>query len=404
MRCLKIKITRNRRGSILPFAVVVVILLFIMGLALTRLGLNARMASARTTAEISARAAADAGFEQAIRLMNLRLADKPWDGSPILPVTDVELPNSDASFSYNVSDEGTYYQITSTGKSGTAEKMVYGRLMLSSLLFGIGVKEVIDVKVGATFSAPPDSDFAIRTNSIEDNAIVLKSGVTIPGDVICGPGGETDDVVNIKSTTVILGDSYAASDEIDFPPVYLPDDLKDETLTSYSYQAANPIVGSMNPADPLSIKLDRIYIPQGGVQEIHGHCEVYVMGTTILGQSAELIITEGSSLVLYMGGDMEAKNSNGIENLNFGLPGALMIYGLDTCEHIDLKAKGDVFFGYVYAPEADLDIYAKNELAGAFVGKSFNLKNSANFTFIPPPDSGETNDPASYLLLHWWEE
>ncbi len=398
------KMKTNKKGSVLPFAVMLVIILFILGLGLTRLGLNARMAAARTTAEVSARAAADGGLAEALRLMNKSLSEKPWDGTVIPPAMDIVLPGCNARYSYNVTDEGGYYQIASEGESGIAQKIVYGRLMVESLLFGIGVKEVIDAKVGVTFSVPPGSDFVIRTNSIEDNSIIFKSGVVVPGDVICGPGGDPDEVINIKSTTTILGDSYAAQNEIEFPPVVIPGDLKSAPLTYYTYSPGSPIVGSGDPNNPMSIKLDLIDIPNGGIQQIQGHCKIYVVGTTTLRQSAELIIKESASVELYLGGNMEAKNSNGIDNLNYGVPEAMRIYGLDTCQSIDLKAKGDVFFGYVYAPEADLNVYAKNEIAGAFIGKSLTLKNSTNFTYIPPEESGDLSDPTSYFVLRWWEK
>ena len=400
---IKNQFLKFRPGSVLPFAVTMVVLLFIIGLGLTRLGLNTRLSSAKTTAQLTARAAADAGFIQAMRLMNARLAAKPWDGSPISAVSDMSLAGANATFSYSVTDEGSYYQIASTGKSGSAQKTVYGRLALGSLLFGIGVKDIIDVKVGATFNAPVGSVFSIRTNSVADNAIVLKSGVTIPGDVVCGPGGNPEDVINIKSSTVITGDSYAAMDEIDFPPVILPADLQTTPLTNYNYIAGTPIVGSGDPNNPLCIKFNQILIPNGGVQQIQGHCKIYVVGTTTLRQSAELIVDSGASMTLYLGGNMVAGNSNGLDNLNPDLPEALTIYGLDTCKQMDLKAKGDVFFGYVYVPEADLNVYAKNTLAGAFVGKSFTLMNSASFTFIPPTNTSD-DDPDSYLFLRWWEE
>ena len=400
---IKNQFFKFRPGSVLPFAVTMVVLLFIIGLGLTRLGLNTRLSSAKTTAQLTARAAADAGFIQAMRLMNARLAAKPWDGSPISAVSDMSLAGANATFSYSVTDEGSYYQIASTGKSGSAQKTVYGRLALGSLLFGIGVKDIIDVKVGATFNAPADGGFSIRTNSVADNAIVLKSGVTIPGDVVCGPGGNPEDVINIKSSTVITGDSYSAMDEIDFPPVILPVDLQSTPLTNYNYVAGTPIVGSGDPDNPLSVKFDQIVIPNSGVQHIQGHCKIYVVGTTTLRQSAELIVDNGSSMTLYLGGNMVAGNSNGLDNLNPDLPEALTIYGLDTCKQMDLKAKGDVFFGYVYVPEADLNVYAKNTLAGAFVGKSFTLMNSASFTFIPPTNTSD-DDPDSYLFLRWWEE
>ena len=397
------ELKQMRSGSILPFAMMIVVLLVLLGLGLTRLGQDARVTSAKTVSQIVARSAADAGFTQAVQLMNQKLANKPWSGEPISAETDVSLPNSNATFSYTVTKNSNYYEVASTGKAGFAEKTVRGRLFLESLLFGIGVKESIDIMVGATFTVPLDKKFAVRTNSIADNAIVFKSGILIPGDVICGPGGNPDKVVNEKSSTTITGDSYAASDKIDFPSVVLPADLKNASMTSYNYKAATPIVGSADPNNPEPIKFNQIDIPNGGVQEIQGHCKIYVVGTTTLRQSAELIVASGASVSLYLGQDMEAKNSNGIDNLNFNMPGALMIYGLDSCKSIDLKAKGSSFFGYAYAPEAALNVYAKNQLAGAFISKSFSLKNSTNFTFIPP--SGVyLNDPTSYLLVRWWEE
>lgn len=398
----------NRDGTVLPLAVMAVVILFFIGMALIRLGLDARMRAVRTTAEIAARIAADAGFTQAKRLMDIKLVNKPWDGSSIPPAT-VSLPNSysNTSFNYTVTDEGSYYLITSTGRSGIAEKTVKARLFVETLWFGIGVKENIDIKLGATFSTdPPDADFSIRTNSTDSDAVTLKAGVTIPGDVICGQYGVVDEVINIKATTVIEGDAYAAKDKIDFPDVVLDANFASMPTTPYIY-APNTPIGNPNSVTPQYFRFDSIDIPGGAgdhVQEIQGPAVVYVEGKTTLGQSASIVVTEGSSLTLYLGGDLEAKNSVGLDNLNNGSPDALIIYGLNTCENIDLKAKGEIFFGYVYAPDADLDVYAKNELAGSFIGESFTLMNATNFTYIPPSDANGLNNPTSYLMQRWWEE
>ncbi len=400
---LKKQSEKNKKGSILPLAVLMVVILFLIGIGLMRLGSNARLQAARGSAEISARMAADAGITEAVYLMNKKLADElTWNNSTLPQAANVQLSNSYASYSYtNTGNPTNGFLITSTGKSGVATKIIKTTLKTEPLWFGIGVKEGIDVKVGASFSTdPPGSDFSIRTNSTLPDSIILKMGITIPGDVIIGPYGDVDSVVNTKSTTVIEGESYAAENKIEFPPVIVPDELTSLPLTTYVYQPGVPITGK--------VKLNTINIPQSGVQEITGDCMIYVDGTTTLGQSAELIVktdpnTGNGSLVLYLGGDMEAKNSNGIDN-ETGIASALKIYGTDDCENIDLKAKGDVFFGYVYAPNADLDVYAKNELAGAFVGKSFNLKSSADFTFIPALGPNDIDAEAMYLVQRWWEE
>lgn len=405
MKITKKQSNKGKTGTVLPFTVIVVVLLLLIGLGLSRLGLSARVQAAKSTADLSARAAADAGITQARRFMNKKLADElNWDNSELPTVTGVQLPNSYANYSFDVDGNPTNgFLIASIGRSGVVQRKVYAKLGVDSLWTGIGVKEGVDIKVGATFATdPPGGDFSIRTNSTQDSAISLKQGIVIPGDVIVGPGGDPDKVITDKATTTIEGDVYVAEEEIAFPPVTVPGVFSTIGTTGYAYTPSVHI-GDPNSADVKYFKLDTLQIPQSGVQEIRGHCVIYVEDKTILGQAAELIVMPGSSLTLYLGGDMEAKNSNGIDNLT-GDATALKIFGTDNCEHIDLKAKGDVFFGAVYAPNADMDVYAKNELAGAFVGKSFNLKNSTKFTFVSELMKSDINDEQSYLMQRWWEE
>ena len=396
---------RCESGSVLPFAVVVVMLLFISGLGMTRLGLTARVQAAKSTADLSARAAGDAGIVHAARLMNKKLADElNWDNSTLPTAAAVQLPNSYANYSFDVQgDKINGFQITSTGISGIAQRKVYARMGVGSLWFGIGVKEGIDIKLGATFSTdPPGGDFTIWTNSTQDNAVSLKAGIVVPGDVIVGPGGDPDRVITSKASTTIEGDVYAAKEKIDFPPVIVPEVFKSMPTTAYAY-TPSVYIGDPNSAAVKYFKLNTIGVPQSGVQEIRGRCVIYVAGQTTLGQSAELIVMPGSSLTLYLGGNMEAKNSNGIDNLT-GDATALKIYGTDNCQWINLKAKGNVFFGAVYAPNADLNVYAKNQLAGAFVGKSFTLMSATEFMLITALTNAGIDDEQAYMMQRWWEE
>ncbi|MHC4122337.1 MAG: pilus assembly PilX family protein [Planctomycetota bacterium] len=408
MKSIIKKLNSSRKGFVLPLAAMMVVILLIVGIALIRLARGARLMSARTTAEISARAAADSGITQAIYLMNEKLATEgTWNNSNLPEaVNDVALPNSNALFSYTITGDPTNgFLITSTGKSGFSTRTIYAKLGVASSWFGIGVKEGINLKLGTSFyMEPPDSPFAIRTNSIEDDAIILKAGVVVPGDVIIGPGGDMESVLNAKSSTVIRGNTYVSSDEIQFPSVVLPSYLEGWTTESYSYDS-NGLSGT--------IRYDSMDIPNNQDQHIVGDCVIYVNGTIHLGQGSSIIVDDGASLVLYLGGDMVTDNLAGFENLTVNPDDptnldshdahALKIYGLDTCLNIDLKAKGDFFFGAVYAPEADLDVYAKNELAGAFTGKSFDLKNGSKFTFIAALATGDINEHGAYFARRWWE-
>jgi Tfp pilus assembly protein PilX len=85
---------RNKRGFVLPLTIAVILLLTVMGLALQSLGLGARMQAARTTAEITARAAADAGLTKAVFEMNQNQNGETWSFSNITPEVGIVLPNA----------------------------------------------------------------------------------------------------------------------------------------------------------------------------------------------------------------------------------------------------------------------------------------------------------------------
>jgi len=60
----------KKRGSAIPLVVVALLILLAMGTGLLSLGLNSRIFSIRTTSDIMARCAADAGLTMALFRMN----------------------------------------------------------------------------------------------------------------------------------------------------------------------------------------------------------------------------------------------------------------------------------------------------------------------------------------------
>ena len=394
------KITRRRAkncGVVLPLAVSMIVLLVLIGLALIRLGLSARMQAIRVTIGISARTAADAGLTEAYRLMRDKLeVELTWDNS-IFPYTvgPVYLPGDpygNANYTFTITDDpNNSFIISSTGRAGTVEKTVCCQLELKSLWFGIGVKEGVDIKVETNFGTIPlpNGEFKIQTNSTEDGAVIFKAGVVIPGDVVVGPGGDPDSVINEKSSTTILGDTYASENPIDFPSVIVPLDLTSLPTTSYNYDPCG-LTGD--------IKYSTLSLPNGTLQEIVGDCRIYVVGKMTLNNNAELLITPGSSLTLYLNGSLEDKNSSGITN-STNEAARFSMYGTDNCEAINLKAKSD-FYGAIYAPNASLDIYNGGNLYGAFIGnQTLTIKNSGTFYFDTRLFAVWVDVPTAYLIL-----
>ena len=131
---------KTNKGSALVMAVVVVLILAFIGVGLIQLGRNARTQVARSIAVISAREAADAGFEHAVRFMidswDATTTDKSdWVADWNDPTGETEavvfgpVSLSDtfggATFSYTI-NKGTLaegYQITSTGTASGKTRM-----------------------------------------------------------------------------------------------------------------------------------------------------------------------------------------------------------------------------------------------------------------------------------------
>lgn len=386
----------NRKGVVLTIVACLVVILLLTGLGMMRAGFHSRMQAVVATSGISATQAADAGITQAKLLMDKKLVDEiAWDNSSLPSATDIALDNSHASFSYTVAGDPSGFTITSTGISGRATKVVNVSLTVKSLWTGLSVQNNVDVKNGAAFATiPPNGDFAIITNSTAADAIGLKAGVTIPGDVVIGPGGDIDSVITDKPSTVITGETFVADEEIYYPPVILPGSLGGLTPGPYSYAAGVPLTGDL--------AYTSITIPNNSTQEIQGVCKIYVADDITMRNGAELTVLPGASLEIYVGTGIEAKNSTGFTNQTADAAN-LKIYGLPGCTDIDIKSSAN-FYGAVYAPSATLTVYNGADLYGAFVGDNFELKNSGNFYYDTSLSAAGIDDQAAYLsVLRWWE-
>jgi Tfp pilus assembly protein PilX len=402
----KTKKKRSRRtcGAILVLAIVMVIILALLGIVMVRLGGMARVRSAHGTTDISARSAADAGLTQALRLMNNKLrVESAWDNSTLPQAADTPLPHSDGQFSYKV--EGTQkagFRVVSKGKCAFSERNVLARLSIETLWFGIGVKEDVDIMSKTNFvTIPAGSGFTIRTNSIADGAISLYPNTSVPGDVIIGPGGDPATSIDVKSSSIIAGDSYAAEEEIDFPDVVVP------TL---------PYVGLLPPVEPNDPNLITLTAADSGIYDfitltefmklhiVQGDVVLYVTDKVRLHNSSEIRILEGASLKLYLGDDMWADNGSRIITEGHLVTGTrLKIFGTNTCTEIILKNSGDLAAA-IYAPYAELTIMNSGAVYGALTGNRLEMKNSGEFYFDTRLLEYGIDVPAMYTVDRWWEE
>jgi len=398
----------KKHGSAIPLAIVVVLILLAMGTGLLSMGLNSRTFSLRTTSDITARCAADTGLTMALYQMNEKLKVKPWSSGSLPKATDTNLLYCDSSYSYSVTGNlPNGYIMQSVGKADQAQRTVYATIGLRGLFeHAILTKGSLVLKSNTVIDGynsgdPLDTDFNvdIGTQSTADSMIVLNSGVNVKGDVLVGIGGDPDTV--IKDLGATTGDQFGGTEKDPLPlvtPPALPDmgtglTAKSETITITPTE--NGQYGNISLASS----------SKAGILEIEGDVVLYITGNINLGNSCEIIVKDNSSLTIYLDGDIVSGNGSSIGTENPSKDAlTIQLYGTGEGEqNFDIKAKNE-WVGVIYAPNANIDLYANGDVYGAIVADSFEFKNGGNYYYDEVLREVSLEDEGVYFVVERWYE
>jgi len=403
------KLLQSKKRGAIALAVVAVLILLAMGTGLLRLGLSCRIFAIRTTSDIMARCAADAGLTMALFRMNEKKQQVLWDGSTLPQAIDEKLPNCDATYSYTVTGDLTNgYSVTSVGRANQAERTVYATLRLKGLFeYAILTKEMLILKPDTLIdgynsedSFDTDFDVEISTQSTADSMVILNSGVAVKGDVTVGVGGDPDTVIKDQGATT--GDRIGGIIEVPLPLISLlalPDMKSDITAKGETV--------ILNPAD--SGQYGDIAVSKGdnvGVLEISGGDVVlYLTGDINLGESCELVVKDDSSLTIFIDGDIHCRTNSAI-NAEYAPEESnkFKIYGTsETQQTFDIKAKHD-WSGSIYAPNADIILYANGDFYGSTVSNNFELKAGGNYYYDEALRTVSVDDLGVRFVIDRWYE
>ena len=398
---------RNRfkcEGMAIPLAVLAMILLMVTGGALLALGFQTRVYQVRTSSDIVARCAADAGLTKAIFEMNEKLKVEPWNDSTLPQATDEALPGCDAVFSYTVTgNSSTGYTIQSTGVFNQAEKKVYSTLKTQSPLFGDNFfsQNGFDLHNSVTVDGYDSNDglyggsnkgpTSLGTNSTETNpkAITLGNDVLITGDVIVGPGGNPEDIIELSNGAEITGQTSAAEEEKELPSISPP---------SLSYKGSEP-TGTISSSG----RYDEIKLSDSEKLTIDGDVVLVIDNAVEIDNGAILEVTEGSSLKLYIGVNFKITNSGHINNLT-KKPPQCKIYSTASSGVQYLWDNDSVFYGAVYAPKAFIEVKNDSRMFGALIGDSIKLDDSAELHGDEALKKGSVDDYGAEFVINRWQE
>jgi len=393
----------NGKGSAITLVLLSVVILLVTGMGLLSIGLRSQILAVRTTSDIAARLAADAGLTEAVYQMKEKLKIKPWDDNTLPAATEASLPNFEGVFSYTVLPESTsLYKIESAGEYGVSSRTVRCSLGLRTPFeYAIFMQDTIELRTGTTidwYNFDGDDELQIGTNSVDDGAIDAHVGITINGDVVVGVDGDPDTVIDSRNEVAITGDTYALSEDYELPPITVPAYLE-------SLGSDGTITNSINLWG--ARKYDGIGLSPGEVITIAGPTIVYVIGDVVLDNSSVLKVVDEATnpaafLILYLGRDLICRNEGVINNQAKDAQ-KIKIYGLESCESIDFYTTS-TFYGAIYAPNADVRLHNAVEFFGAVIAQSFIQYVSADFHYDATLNEGTVNDECvSFVIKHWSE-
>ena len=405
-RTSSLRISRRSSGFALSTMMCTVVILFILGLGLLSVGLQSRGFAVRTSSDMVARCAADAGATKALYEMNEKLKVIPWNGSILPQATNESLPNTDAIYSYSV--EGDIikgYNLKSKGQAGLRNKTVNCSLALvGPFERAILAQNNVILKAGMLIDGynsgdPWDDniDVQVGTTSILPDSVVLNMGVVVKGNVAVGVGGNVGTV--IKDLGASTYRKYAMLQEVDLPPVIVPELV--DTGSDLKVQGATLIVGPADNGQYGEIVLKKAANP-GILQVDGGDVILYIKGDISLGQNCEIIIKDGSTLNLYLEGDLKADNSAGFNNL--GVPSDFKLFGTNPAEQsFVLRAKSESL-GAIYAPNADIVVMADSDIRGSITANNIVMMATGDFYYDEALRTVTTDDDAVQFVIRQWRE
>ncbi len=249
--------------------------------------------------------------------------------------------------------------------------------------------------------------------------VVIKPDVTIPGDVVCGPDGDTDVVMTISSNVVIEGEIKAAEEELIFPPIYIPAELSALPFGTPTVDAGDSTVAHIYG----DMKLDELELdlgPLAGVKTlyIHGDVSIFVDGFTQLAPTTRIVVTEDSSLILYLGGDMQVRPGSDILYTettpvteaeiteaadSISIRGTVASDGTPLCFDVEFRPDHD-FYGNIYVPDAALVLEPGGDYCGSIASRSVEFKPQGTFIYVPSLANNIVPLTMCVKKGSWWGE
>ena len=214
----------------------------------------------------------------------------------------------------------------------------------------------------------------------------------------------------------ITADEQVEDSDMEFDPVEIPPELEEMDYTregdpglsgGYSIQERADgstdfsMEGDGDEAAVLSgdYKFESLKLASDAELTIDGAARMYVLESFSMSGGSKIILTEGSSLELYIG-EGGAFSISGNAGINpDGAPSDVEIYAAsDTTIEI---VGTSVVKAVIYAPESDMNIRGDAELWGAVISGSLELEGNVKLVYVA---EGEGEEESGMIIGEFWGE
>jgi len=252
---------------------------------------------------------------------------------------------------------------------------------------GILVSDGLSMWAGARIDAP-GGKAVVATNATRDLAVQMGGQAVIDGDIFCGPGADPDDVVARWGSARVTGDLASLEESFETPTIDTP---KDQPQSEGSFQ----LVGNQEETFSSDRRFVRLSLYGDSILSIEGDVTLHVDNSIDMSGDAEIRISDGSSLSLYVGGNIGIHGTARI-NAADADPGVLSIFVTGRNRHIELTT--DARLGArIQSEDARLRVWNTAEFTGSFVGRSVEMGSSARIHVTTGGDDSIDGD----LIAHY---
>ncbi len=225
--------------------------------------------------------------------------------------------------------------------------------------FGTGTIDSYDSSSGAYGGSNQGSSALVTVNATGHDSIEMYGGATLKGDAYVGPGGNAATDISLWSAT-ITGITGELDSAVTMPSLSAPtgspfSDASEGNLSLW---------GSLTDTINTDRHLTNLQLWGNSKMTVDGDVTVLLEGNLEVNSGAQLVITDGSTLNLYVKGGL---GIGGKVNALGHDPGRLRLFMLGNSKVLELWGSAQVH-AIAQNPQGKLEVWSGSQFFGTYMG------------------------------------